>query len=197
METGRVKDWVVYWIHLPTHTDIYEQGYVGYSGSFTRRMNSHSIELTARIGIDWEDLEVTKIATFSSKKDAAAYERVLRYKPLMAWNIAKGGGGGGMEGQKHSEGARAKMRVAKLGKKHTDEARANMSAALMGKTGTRGRAYKGAMIGTDPETGEILHRFEGMAAANAAGFNDGHISDVINGNRKTHKGCHWTRGAIT
>ena len=87
----------------------------------------------------------------------------------------------------------------RLGKKHTDEARANMSAAHKGKTGTKNYNYKGPMIGTDPETGEILHRFEGRAAAEAAGFSNSHIYGVINGKygRKTHKGCHWTRGAIT
>jgi hypothetical protein len=215
-------------------------------------MNCHRTELTARIGIVWEDLKVTKITTFGSKKEAAGYERVLRGKPFTGWNRAKGGGGGGMEGHNHSKETREKMSAAGAGKtlspehrskiaaatvgntralghKHTDKSIARMSAAQKGirptpesrarmsasaknrsdehraklsaaqkvKTGTKSGSYRGPLLGTEINSGEILHRFEGSGAADAAGFNHGSIYAVINGKRKTHKGCYWHRGAIT
>ena len=186
-------DTVVYWIRLPEHTDIMTQGYVGYTVDFDRRMRGHSKTLTRRIGISWDKLIKSVIVEYNTINQARAYEQYLRYKPMMGWNIAKGGGGGNALGTKHTDETIAKMRAAHLGKKHTDEHRAKLSAAGMGAKNPK---YKGAMIGTDTETGEILHRFEGGAAAKAAGFAQNHIYAVINGKRKTHKGYTWERGTV-
>jgi hypothetical protein len=150
------------------------QGYVGVTQNLRQRMKVHKCKLSAAKDFGWENLTHSVVGEFDNKALADLYEHELRPSPFIGWNNAPGGG-------------------CNKGHKHTDESRAKNSAAQIG---SKGNNYKGPMIGKNIETGEILHRFEGSAAAEAAGFNKGSISQVINGKRKTHKKLTWTREAI-
>jgi hypothetical protein len=159
------------------------------------------------LDLDWDTLIKSKVVEFDKVEDAKFYENCLRNSPYIGWNKYVGGDNGA-RGVEHTDETREKMSAAQmgntnamgnthwLGRKHTDETRAKISAARKGGNGAKNSNYKGAMIGADIKTGEILHRFEGSAAAKAAGFSSCNISDVINGKRKTHKGFTWHRETI-
>ena len=173
--------WCIYWIRKPEHDNIRTEGYVGYTANFHQRMREHKTTMDKCFGngldLDWNTLIKSKIVEFDKVEDAKVYENCLRNEPSIGWNKSSGG---------HA------------GSKRCEETRAKISDSMKGKTGSKSRNYKGPMIGTDPETGEILHRFEGRAAAKAAGFNPSNIYKVINGKRgfKTHKGHTWHRETI-
>jgi hypothetical protein len=128
------------------------------------------------LDLDWNTLIKSKIVEFDKVEDAKVYENCLRNEPSIGWNKSSGG---------HA------------GSKRCEETRAKISDSMKGKTGSKSRNYKGQLIGTNTETGEVII-FEGAAAAKAAGFDNGAISNVINGKRryKSHKNHTWTRGSV-
>jgi hypothetical protein len=154
-------------------------------------MNAHRRTLNKFFGkglnLDWNNLIKSKIVQFDTKVDALVYENCLRNEPYIGWNKERGGGNETAKtGNTYNLGHKHK---------HTDEARAKMSAAKMGNTGAKNSNYKGAMIGTNICTGEVII-FEGNAAVEAAGFHQSNISSVINGRDKTYKGFTWIREVL-
>lgn len=91
----------VYWIHLPEHTDIGVQGYVGVTSNTTVRWQSHKecknkcqhLENAIK-KYGWDTL--IKEIVFSGKySECVAKEHEYRPKPSIGWNLRAGGGATG------------------------------------------------------------------------------------------------------
>ncbi len=89
---------VVYWIHLPEHTDVATQGYVGVSNDFDSRMAKH--EMTSNSIIEnvkdkygWECL-IKEVLLVGTKDYCYDIEKFLRPSDHIGWNINQGGNGG-------------------------------------------------------------------------------------------------------
>jgi len=67
---------------------------------------------------------------------------------------------------------------------------------LEAHTGKNHWYFKGAVIGTDIETGEVKHRYIGGKEIKAAGHSYGAISQCINGHKTKYKGCTWHREPV-
>lgn len=89
----------VYWIHLPEHTDIFTEGYVGITNNPKRRFNDHHKirdkrrQIHINNAIDkygWDNL-VKDIILMSTRRYCLEIERKLRPDIQVGWNIEKGG----------------------------------------------------------------------------------------------------------
>lgn len=87
-----------------------------------------------------------------------------------------------------SDETKAKIGAAILGKKHTSETRAKLSEI---QSGENNPSFKGKILATNILTGE-QQIFIGKEIC-AAGFNQGHVSECVNGKAKTHKGHTFER----
>lgn len=95
----------VYWVTTAECKDILTDGYVGITVACEKnRLWTHK-----KKGVVPSNATVTVIFE-GTKEECAAKERELRPEPHIGWNTAKGGGGGGMIGRKHSEQTRLKMK---------------------------------------------------------------------------------------
>jgi group I intron endonuclease len=87
----------VYWIHTPEHTNIFEQGYVGVSKRFERRIwehlklsgNAHLKNAINKYG--WDNLIKEKVI-IADEGYCLEMETKLRPKESIGWNIVMGGG---------------------------------------------------------------------------------------------------------
>ena len=125
---------VVYWIHLPEHTDVATQGYVGIAKNFEQRMFAH--KSCAKTGKEqtlykairkhgWDNL-TKEIILISNDDYCLEIEKKLRPTERLGWNIACGGG--------EITGAHLK------GKKQSSEHLANRKKALIGRvSGMKGK----------------------------------------------------------
>jgi len=92
------KQTFVYWIHLPEHTDIYSQGYVGVSENPTKRLKQHLTEAKNNTHVNPYLLRVLNkhsvvqtILYSGNSIDCYTLELHYRPKKLIGWNINKGG----------------------------------------------------------------------------------------------------------
>ena len=85
----------VYWIHLPDHTDMYSQGYVGVSKNPTRRLQEHKNSTDnkhlSRALKKYADAAIQTILFSGDSESCYLYEEHLRPTPNIGWNINKGG----------------------------------------------------------------------------------------------------------
>jgi predicted GIY-YIG superfamily endonuclease len=87
----------VYWIHHPTHTDMFSQGYVGVSVDAERRFDEHlkkSDNRHLKFAINkygWDTL-VKRQILIADKQYCLEVERKLRPDKSIGWNCAIGGG---------------------------------------------------------------------------------------------------------
>jgi group I intron endonuclease len=87
----------VYWIHHPSHTDIFSQGYVGVSVNTDVRFRKHkrakqNAHLRNAINkYGWDNL-VKKTVLIADTDYCLEVETKLRSKDDIGWNIVKGGG---------------------------------------------------------------------------------------------------------
>jgi predicted GIY-YIG superfamily endonuclease len=87
----------VYWIHTPEHTNIFQQGYVGVSKRFERRIwehlklsgNAHLKNAINKYG--WDNLVKEKVI-IADESYCLEMETKLRPKESIGWNIVMGGG---------------------------------------------------------------------------------------------------------
>lgn len=85
----------VYWIHLPEHTDILTEGYVGVSVNPKRRLREHKNstdnKYLSRVLSKYPD-DVIQSIVFEGDSDACyRYEEHLRPNVNIGWNNNKGG----------------------------------------------------------------------------------------------------------
>jgi hypothetical protein len=91
----------VYWIRLPEHADVNNEGYVGVAADFDLRMADHYRE-TSRYDTHfarairlygWKNL-IKDIIFIGSDTQCYEHERTLRPRFQIGWNEAIGGSGG-------------------------------------------------------------------------------------------------------
>jgi len=87
----------VYWIHHPSHTDIFSQGYVGVSVNFDTRLRSHkrakqNAHLRNAINKHGWDNLVKETVLIADTDYCLDIETKLRSEDNTGWNIVKGGG---------------------------------------------------------------------------------------------------------
>jgi len=125
----------VYWIRKPEHTDIFKEGYVGFSSrTAENRYYNHKSE--AKLGNTgyhvhnainkYGDQLVLETIVEGSNEYCLEVENKLRPERNIGWNIAIGGERGRL-GSVASEETRKKQSLAKLGKPISPETRAKIS----------------------------------------------------------------------
>ena len=87
----------VYWIHHPTHTDMFSQGYVGVSANAERRFTQHLYSKQnrhLRFAIEkygWDNLIKAQVL-IADEGYCLDIERKLRPADGVGWNLVMGGG---------------------------------------------------------------------------------------------------------
>lgn len=90
----------VYWVHLPDHTDITTQGYIGVSNNPKRRMSEHKNSsilrndknpLFCRMLYKHLDTIVQTIIFVGTEEACYSFEQELRPIKNVGWNANKGG----------------------------------------------------------------------------------------------------------
>lgn len=117
----------VYWIHLPEHTDITSEGYVGFtSRTVENRLKHHKTDSNRdkckNLPIynamrKYGDLLIVDTLVEGSTEYCLMIENKLRPKPKTGWNINIGGGRGSL-GVKRSEETNRKHSASVSGSKH-------------------------------------------------------------------------------
>jgi hypothetical protein len=109
------KSAVIYWIHLPEHTDPSTEGYLGVSKNFELRMTNHITDINKKkhknphlvhavLKYGWDNL-IKDIILSGEEAYCYEIEEELRPKKSIGWNIAPGGhrGPGWTKGKKKSQ----------------------------------------------------------------------------------------------
>jgi len=121
---------VIYWIHLPEHTDIFTEGYVGVSKNVKKRFIDHknrpsNEHLKNAINKHGWDTLIKQIVIIANEAYCLAIEIKLRASKKIGWNIAEGGSKPPITmfnlGKHLSIETKNKISLAKLGHKHTKE----------------------------------------------------------------------------
>ena len=87
----------VYWIHHPSHTDMFTQGYIGITTRFARRMFEHKKLSTNKYlsnaikKYGWDNL-IKEVVLVADKEYCVDVETKLRSGDEIGWNLVKGGG---------------------------------------------------------------------------------------------------------
>ena len=87
----------VYWIHHPSHTDMFTQGYIGITTRFARRMFEHKKLSTNKYlsnaikKYGWDNL-IKEVVLVADKEYCVGVEIQLRSSDEIGWNLVKGGG---------------------------------------------------------------------------------------------------------
>ncbi len=130
----------VYWIHLPEHTDITSEGYIGFtSKTVENRWREHTYSQTAgRCGhlynamSKYEDSLIVETLVEGSNEYCLEIENKLRPTPCIGWNLGIGGISPRL-GVKQSDEVKAKISTTMKGRKPSDNTRAKLSASKTGK----------------------------------------------------------------
>ena len=93
------KSCIVYWIHLPEHTDIFSEGYVGITTkSLEKRFQQHryqarkgGLHLINKVVRKYEEQLVVDTILVSTLDYCLDIENKLRPEPFIGWNSAAGG----------------------------------------------------------------------------------------------------------
>lgn len=123
---------VVYWLHLPEHTDMFTQGYIGISNNVKKRFEDHKNRPSnaylknaiAKYG--WDKL-IKQIVIIADEAYCLAMELKLRVDNNIGWNLVAGGGKPPSSlGKKfiRSKEYKEKMSGSKMGHKHSPEVEA-------------------------------------------------------------------------
>ena len=84
----------VYWIHLPEHSDIFKEGYVGITKNIEKRINDHkkySKNYHLKNAFKKHDNMIVTVVFEGNRNDCYMIENLLRNVDKIGWNIAKGG----------------------------------------------------------------------------------------------------------
>ena len=139
----------VYWIHRPDHTDMFTEGYIGFTSlspqvrfcahkrvaRYGQRKNSPVYNAIRKHG---EKL-IYKVLVIGEKEYCLDLERKLRPKNFIGWNMGIGGDAPAF-GVKPSDENREKMRQRMTGKKLSQESIEKIRQKSMGHKRNVGRA---------------------------------------------------------
>lgn len=141
-----MNNYSIYWIHLPQHDDIEKQGYVGISNNPERRFKEHLGNLNTVLSnairkYGAENLIFEVITEGITFEEAKQFEKDLRPKMRIGWNIMTGGSvppsNKGSKRLLHSERMKGKNNPF-YGKTHSKETRKILSEK---KTGSKNYFY--------------------------------------------------------
>ena len=125
-----LNEYLIYWIHNDSETDIKTQGYVGITKNLKIRMRDHSSKVNFLEG------RTVDIFLYGEKNYCKEIEYQLRPKKYIGLNIAAGGGiPPDATGIKRSEKTKLLMsqnNVGFRGRKHTYETKRKMSESRKG-----------------------------------------------------------------
>ena len=130
---------VVYWIHLPEHTDMFTQGYVGVTKDMKKRFADHkntteNVHLLRAIKKYGWDALVKSVVVIAEQAYCLMIESKLRADDKTGWNIVKGGGMPPISkwnlGKHLSAETRAKISAKNMGRKHTPEMQKKLNLNL-------------------------------------------------------------------
>ena len=117
----------LYWIHLPSHSDITTEGYVGITSNFEHRMYQHRtyVDRNGTLSKKIND-SVCEIMFYGTRSYCQEIESKLRPLPYIGWNKAVGGDGGcpkhGLTGTKSKKTFyNLRTKALKLGKEFLPE----------------------------------------------------------------------------
>jgi len=192
----------VYWIHLPNHINIMNDGYIGVSTSFNTRMTihknstEHPILKNAINKYGWDNLIKEKIL-IASEQYCYFMENKLRPFAKIGWNVAIGGDKPcGMIGRKHSKISKEKMSIShtnKVRNKHTIETKSKISNSRIGKFNKNTNPnFKGNIQAINLESNKVIMIIGKQDIINN-GFDASSVYSCINGKLKTHKGYIFKR----
>ena len=106
-------NYLVYWIHLPEHTNYNTQGYVGITKDFNKRLINHKRQApnphfgNAIFKYGWENLVKGVIADGLDLEGAELLEEMLRPEKRIGWNVNIGGESvPSFKGCKHTDSSR-------------------------------------------------------------------------------------------
>ena len=134
----------VYWIHLPEHTDMFTEGYIGVTRNTARsRFRGHVQSSKLAKGKNYYMTNIIKkygkeslvVETVLIGEEDYCYEVEAKLRPSthIGWNVAIGGvKSGNYGGYKLSEETKAKMSASRKGRKNSPEAIAKMVAKTKG-----------------------------------------------------------------
>lgn len=109
----------VYWIHLPEHSNINNEGYIGVTKNPNRRFSQHKnasnstrSEALKNAIKKYKDKVLYTILLKADEEYCYQIENILRPKDHIGWNLSEGGhhGGGRLKGSIISEETKEKMR---------------------------------------------------------------------------------------
>lgn len=147
----------VYWIHLPEHTDITSEGYIGITtrdvecrySEHLSLANTNSSTILSNAIRKYRDNLVIKTLLKGSEEYCLLIEKRLRPEDRIGWNIVAGGGKPPVKNTPHTTEAKNKIseaskrtcqspahilaRKAKVGVPRTEEAKKNMREGNKGR----------------------------------------------------------------
>jgi predicted GIY-YIG superfamily endonuclease len=97
MAMTRAKEYCLYWVRSPEHTDPYAEGYVGVTTNFRRRMYEHknrapTVDLYKAVSeLGWAALVKEVLVAGLSRADALVLEKQYRPSSRIGWNMECGG----------------------------------------------------------------------------------------------------------
>lgn len=77
---------ILYWVHLPEHTDIFTQGYVGVTSNAHRRFTSHKHKFK-----EYSNSLISSTILIADKSYCYLIEQKLRLEKNIGWNKSRGG----------------------------------------------------------------------------------------------------------
>lgn len=121
----------VYWIHLPEHTDLFSQGYIGVTSKTAAfRFNQHKQDARRKEYATWHftkalkkygDRLVCDTVLVGEEEYCYGVEFKLRPENNIGWNTAAGGQRPVRNPGSYGDEWKTKLRDANLGKKHSEE----------------------------------------------------------------------------
>lgn len=163
----------IYWIHHKSHTDIFAQGYVGFSkNSAEKRYQGHVYSAnTSDLNYPvlnairkYGDELVLETVVIGPDDYCIELENKLRPDFKIGWNLDKGGRVGCI-GRVASAETRLKQSIAKIGKSRSKEATAKIAAARTGVPLTDATKYKLSKLAK--QRGQSKQHKDAILAANA------------------------------
>lgn len=138
---------IVYWAHLPSHTDVRTQGYVGFSRyPLAVRSNQHRKNARLRNARknrfyealqDHSDAVQFRVLCVGAPEYCLDLEHALRPTQNIGWNMACGGDAPAL-GRVMTAEHKAKIDAAKRGRPRSEETKRKLSEALKGNQCAKG-----------------------------------------------------------